>query len=177
MSVDGKQLRQMMRRAPSPVVVVTARNEGRSRGITIGSLTSVSLDPPLVSFNVGRSSQMYPVIYGAPTFVVHLLGSEHTPLADWFARPDLSPEEQFEGIAYRPGPGGAPILDEAPAVMVCRASAVLEVGDHIIVVGEVTHVERRRAFDAFVYYERAYHHIGGRIHTPGPGGSSPPSAD
>jgi flavin reductase (DIM6/NTAB) family NADH-FMN oxidoreductase RutF len=78
--VPGDAFRAVMRRVPSPVVVVTAQGPREARGITIGSFTSLALDPPLVSFNVGCGARMHEVMEACDRFAVHVLGEEQTHL-------------------------------------------------------------------------------------------------
>ncbi len=104
--MDGQVLRHVMRHVPSPVTVVTAAGAGERRGITIGSFTSVSLEPPLISLNVAREAQMHPVLAAASHFAVHVLREDQAHLARRFSLPDLTSADQFEGVAFRPGPGG-----------------------------------------------------------------------
>ncbi|MFO8232719.1 MAG: flavin reductase family protein, partial [Longimonas sp.] len=70
---EAPPLRTTLRRLPSPVVVVTTYAEGKPWGITIGSFTSVSLDPPLVSFNVDRKAQSHKALHEAGRCAIHLL--------------------------------------------------------------------------------------------------------
>lgn len=158
--VDGEALRLVMRRVPSPVTVVTAAVGEERRGITIGSFTSVSLEPPLVSFNVSRDAQMHAVITVADRFAVHLLSDRQDDLSNHFAVPDLSPHEQFGGIPHHLEPDGTPIVADVLAVLHCVPYAVYEAGDHSIVVGEVVRIDEGRDGSALLYYDRSYHTVG-----------------
>jgi flavin reductase (DIM6/NTAB) family NADH-FMN oxidoreductase RutF len=137
----GESLRVAMRRVPSPVVVVTAADAEDARGITIGSFTSVSLDPPLISFNVGKEARMYPLIMRADRFLVHILSEAQADLGNHFAVPDLSGAEQFAPVPHHIDAAGTPVLDAVLAVLHCRPYAFVEAGDHAIVVGEVLDVD------------------------------------
>ncbi len=156
----GEALRQVMRRVPSPVTVVTAAAYGEMRGITIGSFTSVSLNPPLISFNVAQQARMYPLLLAARHFAVHILGAEQVPLSRRFAESGLSNSEQFEGLAYRLSPEGTPLLEGVLAVLHCRTYRTLEAGDHTIFVGEVIEIETLADGPPLVYYNRAYRAVG-----------------
>ncbi|HET6569312.1 MAG TPA: flavin reductase family protein [Rhodothermales bacterium] len=157
--IDGDTLRAVMRRVPSPVVVVTAASH-EVRGATIGSFTSVSLNPPLISFNIARDSQMYAVIMAAERFAVHVLTDAHAWLCQHFARPDIESEEQFSSVTYRLHESGMPILEEAPLVLFCRKYAAYPAGDHTIVVGEVEAIEEHGAGRPILYYNRSYRGLG-----------------
>ena len=103
-NVNGAALRAVLRQVPSPVTVVTARSdEGQPFGITIGSFASVSLRPPLVSFNVSKGARTYRLLAKAERLAVHVLRREQAALAARFADPGRSPEQQFAGVDWRAG--------------------------------------------------------------------------
>lgn len=149
-----------MRRVPSPVVVVTARGPEEARGITIGSFSSVALDPPLVSFNVARDSRMFPVMEACERFAVHVLGEDQAHLAKQFAVPDLSGSEQFESVPHVRDAHGTPILEGGSAVLYCRTHDSLPAGDHRLYVGRVVDVEERSDQGAVLYYKSDYRGVG-----------------
>jgi flavin reductase (DIM6/NTAB) family NADH-FMN oxidoreductase RutF len=153
-------LRAVMREVPSPVTVVTARagaSGERPFGITIGSLASVSLRPPLVSFNVSEEARTYGWIEAAERFAVHVLRAGQAALAERFADPGLPLAEQFAGLAWHSGPEGRPVLDGALAVLHCRLHSRIRAGDSDLVVGRVTGTEGAApAADPLVYYRRGY---------------------
>jgi 3-hydroxy-9,10-secoandrosta-1,3,5(10)-triene-9,17-dione monooxygenase reductase component len=157
---DGESLRHFMRRVPCPVTVVTAANADEMRGITIGSFTSVSLDPPLICFNVARDAQMHDLIVSAPRFAVHLLGSDQAVIANHFAIPDLPAGAQFESVSFATNEFGLPILDEVLAVVYCNRYAVYDAGDHSLILGEVTDIQRFREGTPLLYFDRTYREIG-----------------
>lgn len=154
-----------MRLVPSTVTVVTAASESEMRGITIGSFTSVSLDPPLVSFNVSRDAQMFPVITGASRFAVHLLGEEQAPLSNHFAIPDISGWEQFENVAYHVDQHGTPILEDTLLIFFCSMYRVYEAGDHSIILGQVEEIELVREGGPLLYYDRSYRPVGDELNS------------
>ncbi len=158
--VDGDDLRNAMRSVPAQVVVVTARAGEELRGITIGSFTSVSLSPPLISFNVLRASRMYAIIAAADSFAVHLLASHQAGLSVHFARPDLDADGQFKPVKHTLDRRGIPILDGVSQVLQCRPHGLLDAGDHTIVVGRVFEILGVREGKPLLYYDTQYHTIG-----------------
>ena len=158
--VDGTTLRRVMRRVPSPVVVVTASGAGKTRGITIGSMASVALEPPLLSFNVNRSARMHEVMAAAEHFAVNVVTGEQVMLCRRFARPDLTGEEQFATVPHRTDEHDAPLLDDVAAILRCRPHARFEAGDHTVFVGEVVHANvHRDEAGAVVYYRHDYRRV------------------
>ena len=159
-AINVDVFKAIMRNVPMPVTIVTVAGEHGSRGITIGSFTSASLDPCLISFNIKRTSRIHEMIIDATWFAVHLLSTEHAHLSRHFALSDLTPSEQFSGVAYHAGASGTPILDDAFAVILCRLHSVFEAGDHSIILGEVVEVSGTETYAPMVYLNRAYRRIG-----------------
>ncbi len=152
-----------MRRFASPVTVVTARTEAESRGITIGSFTSVSLEPPLVSFNIHKEADTHDVLLKAGRFSVHLLTEEQSFLAHHFARPDLTPEEQFEPVTFYEK-NGLIHLSSIQTIFDCELVNAYDASDHTIVVGEVIGVyvegEPKRPV---LYFNQSYRRVGQEV--------------
>jgi flavin reductase (DIM6/NTAB) family NADH-FMN oxidoreductase RutF len=167
--VDGAALRQVMRRVPSPVVVVTAPTEGgAARGITIGSFASLSLHPPLVCFNVTQTAAMHDPLLGAGRFAVHVLGEAQAHLAEHFALPSLTGAEQLAAVEHTHDAHGTPVLADVAAVLHCTLHTTFAAGDHTVVVGRVAAVDAPpNERGAVLYYQRAYRRVGEELRTEG----------
>jgi len=159
-SVTEEDLKAVMRRVPAAVTVVTACSPSEKRGMTVGSFTSVSLDPLLVSFNVGKAAGMHGVLIDADYFYVHLLSEEQSELSNLFARPDLDGVEQFSGVPYRLADDGAPILTDALAYLKCEKIVVYDAGDHVLMLGRVDDVVQMHEGKPLLYFDRGYRSIG-----------------
>jgi flavin reductase (DIM6/NTAB) family NADH-FMN oxidoreductase RutF len=163
-AVDGEALREAMRRIAAPVVVVTTEVGEGPRGATIGSFTSVSLDPPLVSFNVTRGTTLHHALGQADRFAVHLLAAEHAALAAHFALPELDGEAQFAPFPHRRfDDGSPPLLEGTLGVLVCRAESRFAAGDHSIFVGRVEAVLPGRDGAPLLYYRQTYRGVGEEV--------------
>ncbi len=152
-----------MRRLPSPVTVVTSAVGEDRRGITIGSFTSVSLEPALVSFNLSIETPMLAMIRQSTRFVVHFLKKDQAHVSETFAVPDVTGEEQFADVVVRRSPGGLPILEGVLACMHCTVEALHPTGDHVLVVGRVVEIEELSPGDPLVYFNRGYHSVGDAV--------------
>jgi len=162
--VAGEMLRAGMRRVASPVTVVTAASNGEARGATIGSFTSVSLDPPLVSFNVQKESSFYATLAEAEVFAIHLLTDAQAELANHFALPDLTSEAQFRDVSHaQVEPGQPPILRDTFGVLYCQRYAVHDAGDHALFIGRVERVVEAEGRGPLLYYARSYRGVGGEV--------------
>lgn len=158
--VSGAALREIMRRVPSPVTIVTTVSRGEIRGMTAGSFTSICLEPPLVSFNVTRTSGMYRVIKEASFCAVHLLGEGQLGLARWFARPDLDGPEQFDDVPYRIDDHGLPIIRDTFGVLTAALIAEHEAGDSAVMIARVVDTNPQREGRPLLYYKSSYRTIG-----------------
>ncbi|MDN0196475.1 flavin reductase family protein [Streptomyces sp. S.PNR 29] len=128
-------LRSVFRRHAAGVAVITARGESGPVGFTATSLTSVSAEPPLLSFGIGTGASSWPVISATDHVGVHILGEHQQELAATFAR---SGADRFgAATAWREGPEGVPVLDGVLAWLVCRIVGRVPAGDHRIVLAEV----------------------------------------
>ncbi|WP_283135322.1 flavin reductase family protein [Rhizohabitans arisaemae] len=134
-AVDEDRFRRALAVHAAGVVVITAETPGGPAGLTATSFTSVSLDPPLVSFYVDRSSTTWPGLRLADHFGVNILAREQREVAVRFARRGA---DRFAGTPWRAGPWGVPLLGGVTAHLVCAAHRTVELGDHVLVVGEVT---------------------------------------
>ncbi|MEU8674085.1 flavin reductase family protein [Streptomyces sp. NPDC048560] len=136
--VEAAEFRRVLGHFASGVTVVTAHggdDPDGPAGFACQSFASLSLDPPLVTFMVARTSTTWPRIARAGAFCVNILGADQGALCRGFA---VSGADKFAGVAYRPAPAtGSPLLDSVPAWVDCRIQAVHTGGDHLIVVGRV----------------------------------------
>ena len=139
-AVDGKiedigSYRQVLGSFMTGVTVITTVDaDGRQRGITANSFTSVSLDPPLVLFCVDYRAASYETFQKSDGFVIHVLSSEQQDLAKTFASKS---ETKFEGLETEAGFAGSPILKDVHGWLECRLNETVIAGDHAIIIGEV----------------------------------------
>jgi flavin reductase (DIM6/NTAB) family NADH-FMN oxidoreductase RutF len=154
----GDDLRRTMRNFPSGVAVLTTELEGQRIGVTIGSLVSLSLDPPLVGVAIGHELAIHELLRDARAFAVSILRGEQAPLAEHFAR-GVPPIAMWEGISVREGATGVPLLADALAWLECRVVDEHRVGDHTLFVGEVVVAEEGAPGGALVYREHGYHPV------------------
>jgi flavin reductase (DIM6/NTAB) family NADH-FMN oxidoreductase RutF len=147
-----KRLRDAFGCFPSGVTVVTLRDgEGRPTGITVNSFSSLSLDPPLLMFSVGCQQVSCRWFEAQDCFTVNVLAAGQESLAWQFARPM---KDKFEGVDWREGANGTPVLEGAIAGFECRKWSMMDGGDHKIVVGEITDFSSAEG-DALVFFRGA----------------------
>jgi flavin reductase (DIM6/NTAB) family NADH-FMN oxidoreductase RutF len=153
----GEDLRGLMRFWPHGVSVLSVDFEGDRMGVTLSSLVSLSLEPPLVGISVGKQASCYELLRRAGAFAVSLLGAEQEELARRFAagRPPLV---HWDGVAVRAG-AVAPLVEGGVGWIEARTIAEHDVGDHTFFVGEVLLVTRGPAKHALIYRDREYHAV------------------
>ncbi len=143
-----------MRRYPTGIVVVTVDLEGEKLGLTVGSLVSVALEPPLVAISIAHQAALHELLRGAGGFAVSLLGADQLALAQHFAR-GVPPIALWQGIDKRDGPRG-PLLEGALGWLECGLAAEHAMGDHTLFVGAVERAEVGAAGEPLVRVEGDY---------------------
>ena len=153
--VDNAQFRQVLGQFPTGVVVVTALDDaGQAIGMTVGSFTSVSLDPPLVAFLPDRNSSSWRALReSGDRFCVNVLGSHQEDVCRAVA---VRKTDKFAGIPWRPSPSGMPIIDGAVAWIDCATDAVHEAGDHHIVIGRVDDLQLGDGSAPLLFFRGGY---------------------
>lgn len=146
---DSQELRRALSCFATGVAVATTRDAaGAPTGITISSFNSVSLDPPLVLWSIGKDSYSYDAFVNAEYFAVNVLTSEQLDLSARFAQRN---GDKFDGIVTREGLHDIPLLSECAACFQCRTEHLYEGGDHKIIVGRVLSIEERETAPLIFY--------------------------
>lgn len=137
-AVDPQEFRGAMKYVPTPVAIVTAMTEDGPVGMTVGSFTSVSLSPTLVTFFVDVSSTTWPRLKASPGFTINILGHDKGDLCRAFSRRGA---DRFDGVDWSLNKNGNPALAAASVSLDCIPYSTLVLGDHIQQVGEVRGVQ------------------------------------
>jgi flavin reductase (DIM6/NTAB) family NADH-FMN oxidoreductase RutF len=109
--------------------------------MTANSFTSVSLNPPLVLWAAAKSSPSLPAFEAADRFAVNVLASDQHHLSRQFS---TSGADKFDGVTLvpadqvaRPDAVHPPVLEGTVAHFVCRKTARVDAGDHVVFFGEI----------------------------------------
>jgi flavin reductase (DIM6/NTAB) family NADH-FMN oxidoreductase RutF len=155
MSVDSRDFRKALGCFATGVTVVTALNEhGAPVGVTVNAFTSVSLDPPLVAFCLGRNSALFDVFVQAKSFVVNVLAADQQGLSNHFASRQYQADwSEIRSVATA---CGVPGLAGAAALIECGRENVLDGGDHAILLGRVTAVHAGEDEKPLLYFRGRY---------------------
>jgi flavin reductase (DIM6/NTAB) family NADH-FMN oxidoreductase RutF len=152
--VGADELRAVMGRFPAGVAVVTVELRGQRVGLTVASLVSLSLEPPLVGFAIRRDAALHELLRDSGELAISMLAAGQEAVAQHFAR-GVPPIALWEGIALRDAPG-PPQLDGAVGWLGCRLVQEHETGDHTFFVAEVEHAESGPAEQPLVFHRSAY---------------------
>jgi flavin reductase (DIM6/NTAB) family NADH-FMN oxidoreductase RutF len=133
-------------------VITTVLDGGGKVGFTANSFASVSLDPPLVSWNYRKASLHLADMLAARYFLVHVLSVKQLELSQRMARPA---DDKFAGLALEQGLGGVPRLAGALATFECERWQTVEAGDHVIFIARVQRYGQEDG-DALLFLNGAY---------------------
>lgn len=150
----GNELKDLMRRYPTGVTVVTSTLKGKPWGGTMNSFTSVSLNPPLVALFITTSSRTSAAINETGKFVINILKEDQEGFARTFA--DDGNDDKFSGIRYHLTEEGVPVLDDSLGFITCTLYRKEEIADHLLFVGEVKGASVLNDSHALVYHQRGF---------------------
>lgn len=151
--IDQSAFRTALGHFCAGVTVITAVDDGTPVGMTCGAFSSLSLDPPLVLFCATKTSTSWGRIRSAGHFCANVLGAEQEHLSRTFAS---KVDDKFEGVGWRPGASGAPVLDGVLASIDCTIDEVHDGGDHHIVVGRVVELASAAHGGPLLFFRGGY---------------------
>ena len=151
--LDPVELRQAFGIFPSGVVAVAAEVDGAYVGLAASSFTSVSLDPPLVSFSVANTSKTWPDLRRASHLSVTVLADHHGAVARQLAG---RVDQRFAGIDLTVTDDGAVTLDDGLAMFDCSVYREVEAGDHTIVLLQLHAVEHADTSLPLVFHRSGF---------------------
>lgn len=145
--------RRACSRFATGVAVAAVRDAGGvPHGLTVNSFTSVSLDPPLVLICIDNEASVISCFRDGTHFAINILSEGQRELSIRFATKGM---DRFDGVAWTPGVGGAPLIPEALAHFECRKITTVEAGDHAIFIGRVEEMGVREG-RPLLYYASDY---------------------
>lgn len=150
--VAARELRRVFGHLPTGVTALTGAAASGPVGMALNSVTSVSLDPPLVLFCPSKTSATWPQLRAAGRFCINVLGEQHEAASRRFA---AKGDDRFTGLRLRERPGG-PALDDAVAWIDCALYAEHDAGDHTIVVAEILAVDAAADVLPLIFFQGRY---------------------
>ena len=157
MCVDPESFKNIMRRYPTGITIVTAYLDRKPYGATVNSFTSVSLKPPLIGIFLGNNSRILKAVLESNGYCVNILNSAQSTLAERFAfKPG---EERFDHVKWFRNKSGFPVIDGSIAYLSTRIWRTYEIADHTLIVGEVIDADILSDVKPLIYYMRGYREI------------------
>src|SRR3989475_723720 len=133
--VEPPQFRQLLGRFATGVTVLTSRSaNGDPIGMTASSVSSVSLDPPLVLVSVDKVHDMHAALESGTHFVLNILSADQEALSRRFAGAE---SDRFRGVSYRENERGIAIIEGVVAHIECEKRSTVPGGDHTVFIGLV----------------------------------------
>lgn len=152
---DPRAFRNALGSFPTGVAIITTMGaDGRPIGLTCNSFSSVSLDPPLVSWGLRLASKTLDAFRAGGHFAINILAEDQKELSARFASGAIA--DKFEGVEWREGHGRVPVLEGCVATFECDKFGEHEAGDHMLFLGHVARFDHGRQEPSLVFYKGAY---------------------
>lgn len=152
--VDAAMLKRAFGSFATGITIIAGlRPDGEPFGLTASSFQAVSLNPPLVLYNVQRGAASLDFLAQSGAFCANVLRHDQAWMARQFAerRPD-----RFANVGWVPGFGGCPLIEGALASFECRLWNTYDGGDHVIVIGSVVRHDTAEDGEPLVYFRGGF---------------------
>jgi flavin reductase (DIM6/NTAB) family NADH-FMN oxidoreductase RutF len=157
--VSAEMFREAMASICAPVSVVAALDGQRPHGTTVSAVTSVSAEPPIALVCLDARSDLLPLIASSGRFSVNILSRGQSAIAGAFARKG---QDKFDGVPWGLA-RDLPRIDDVVGWIACSTHRLIEVGDHVLVLGDVVAAEVSKEAP-LTYFRRAFGtHAGRRV--------------
>jgi flavin reductase (DIM6/NTAB) family NADH-FMN oxidoreductase RutF len=154
--VSSDEFRRACGRFATGVAIAGALDtNGVPHGLTVNSFTSVSLDPPLILICLGHAVGVIDVFREAACFGISILRSGQRAISERFAE---RIDNRFDGLPWRRGASGAPLLSDALAQIECATIRRVSAGDHDIFIAQMIATEVHGG-EPLIYYASEYRNL------------------
>lgn len=155
LEVMQSEFRRVMSSFATGVAVVTTELDGARFGVTVNSLTSVSLDPLVLLVCLAKASTTANMLIRRRAFVVSLLNANQEEISRRFVN---RTGDRFQGVRLESRDDGLPAIADALGHISCRVISTRTVGDHVVVFGQVEGCKTNDGAP-LLYYRRGYHRL------------------
>lgn len=155
MSIDQRSFRKALGCFASGVTVVTTLNPQTKApaGVTVSAFSSLSLDPPLVLFCLGKKTSSLDSFKDFGHFAINILAETQRDISIRFASRS---DDKWAGVLTEAGDSGVPLIADCLANLECKLVQTIDGGDHLIFVGEVVKLKHQEAGSPLIYFRGAY---------------------
>jgi 3-hydroxy-9,10-secoandrosta-1,3,5(10)-triene-9,17-dione monooxygenase reductase component len=150
--MNPQNYREFFGQLPTGVTAIVAKAGTAPVGLIVGTFSSVSLDPPLVSFMVKTGSRSWAAVKAQGRFTANILASDQRRLSQ--ALSGWSPDK-FRSVVF--DEGEAHIIRGCLAWADCDLASEVEAGDHTIVIASPREMRVSRTARPLIFFQRAYH--------------------
>jgi flavin reductase (DIM6/NTAB) family NADH-FMN oxidoreductase RutF len=149
--------RNAMRQLTGGVSVITAGRGRDISGMTVTSVSSLSVDPPALIVSINREASSWPLVKRYGFFGVNILASDQIDIAERFTgKGGLKGADRFTGAGWTTRASGVPLLVGALAAIDCEVEDIVERHSHAIVIGRVLDVAVSARTAALAYWQGRY---------------------
>jgi flavin reductase (DIM6/NTAB) family NADH-FMN oxidoreductase RutF len=155
--VSSDDFRGAMRHLAGGVSVITAGRAEEITGMTVTSVSSLSVDPPTLIVSINRESSSWPLVKRHGCFGVNILNADQIDVAERFTgKGGLKGAERFAGAEWFTLMSGVPLLAGALAAVDCEVEDIVERHSHAIVIGRVLDLKLSSRTAALAYWQGQY---------------------
>ena len=155
--VSSDEFRGAMRHLSGGVSVITAGRGRDISGMTVTSVSSLSVDPPALIVSINREASSWPLVKRYGFFGVNILTSDQIDIADRFTgKGGLKGADRFAGAHWMTRASGVPLLVGALAAIDCEVEDIVERHSHAIVIGRALDVAVSARTAALAYWQGRY---------------------
>lgn len=156
-ATSSADFRDAMRHLTGGVSVITAGRGKEISGMTVTSVTSLSVDPPALIVSISRDASSFPLVKRVGAFGVNILTADQLDVAERFAgKGGLKGADRFSGADWIAGVSGVPLLVGALAALDCEVEEIVERHSHGIVIGRVRDIRNSTRSAALAYWHGHY---------------------
>jgi flavin reductase (DIM6/NTAB) family NADH-FMN oxidoreductase RutF len=153
--LDSQLFRRTLGHFATGVTVIISELSEGLHGMTANSLTSISLDPPLILVSIDLHAKMRGAMTPGRPFTVNILKDSQASVSTLFANPDPA-DNPFDNVALLPSANGVPYMAEALAYIACRVETVYPGGDHALVLSLVEEMAPLSTSGPLLFYQGHY---------------------
>jgi flavin reductase (DIM6/NTAB) family NADH-FMN oxidoreductase RutF len=155
--VSSADFRSAMRHLAGGVSVITVGRGKDITGMTVTSVSSLSVDPPALIVSINRESSSWPLLKRHGFFGVNILTADQIDIAERFTGKDgLKGADRFAGAHWTTRVSGVPLLVGALSAIDCEAEDIIERHSHAIVIGRVLDIQLSSRTAALAYWQGQY---------------------
>ncbi|HUN97664.1 MAG TPA: flavin reductase family protein [Bradyrhizobium sp.] len=155
--LSSDEFRGAMRHLAGGVSVITAGRGREITGMTVTSVSSLSVDPPTLIVSVNRDASSWPLLKRHGFFGINILAADQLEIAERFSgKGGLKGAARFAGAQWVTRSSGVPLLAGALAAIDCAVEETIERHSHAIVIGRALDIQSSGQTAALAYWQGRY---------------------